>query len=103
MEDRKIEVKSGWSASRWQAMSFLGLSLALALACLASIGGLLWAVYYRLANTPLKGRSLNKPDLPLELVKVEGGVPGIQAFGTLPDPIPARLEKRCIERASFGG
>ena len=61
-------------------MSFLGLSLALALACLASIGGLLWAVYYRLANTPLKGRSLNKPDLPLELVDALSLVAVLLAF-----------------------
>lgn len=41
-------------------------------------------------------------DPPLELVSVDG-VPGIQAFDTIPDPVPARLEKRCIERAALGG
>lgn len=51
----------------WEALSFLGLSLVLALACAASIAGLFWAVYYRLANTPFKGRG-PASKLPLELV-----------------------------------
>jgi hypothetical protein len=60
--DRKTQEKRSW-----EALSFLSLSLVLAFACAASIVGLLWAVYYRLANTSFKGRG-PPPKLPLELV-----------------------------------
>lgn len=38
-------------------------------------------------------------DPPLELIRLEDGPPGVRALTELPEPVPERLERCCVQRA----
>lgn len=40
-------------------------------------------------------------DHPLELTTLSNGTPGVAAFASIPEPVSARLEKLCVQRAVF--